>query len=216
VASPVLIGDRRFPSKKAAADAIRGILRSYAPRERVAEHHAAVLADLLDLHPEAEQKIGCGVAFFTVERNLGSCGFWLTRTDGTKTDWSFLACLTPPSKESEARAAFRTAIRSQIEAFRRGVATPFRCPITGDTVTAASLHVDHERPFEELLNVFLTESGTRLADVAVLPTVDGSTDTELADYDLRRRWEAFHEQHARLRAVSARANLSTLRRRKDK
>lgn len=167
-------------------------------------------------HPEAPQKIGCGVHFFSVEQNDGSRGFWLTRTDGSRTDWSFLSCLTPPTPETEAKAGFRTAIRPQVAAFRarfdHAQEQP-RCPITDEVLTESNVHIDHEIPFEELLDSFLRALALTLGDIKVKPTVDGSTTTELADEDLRVLWETFHQRNARLRAVSVQANLSILRRR---
>src|SRR5687768_2379203 len=114
----IVVGERRFSSKKLATEFVREILYRYDIGQRVSEGDAGFLADLLQLHPQAPQKIGCGVRYFTVEQNEGSRGFWLTRTDGSRTDWSFPSCLTPPTPESEARAGFRTAIRPQIAAFR--------------------------------------------------------------------------------------------------
>jgi hypothetical protein len=109
---PVVVGDRRFSSKKAAQEFVQGILRSYQPGQRISGAHAAFLRDLIELHPERDAKVGGGIAGFTVERNEGSNGFWLTRVDGTRTDWSFLSCLTPPTPEMEARA--RVPVRSAI------------------------------------------------------------------------------------------------------
>lgn len=211
----IIVGERRFASKKAAGDAAREVLYRYAIGDRVVGADADFLADLLQLHPEAEQKIGCGVSWFSVEQNDGSRGFWLTRTDGTRTDWSFLACLTPPTPAAEAKAAFRSAVRPQIEAFRD--AFKLRgghrvCPVSGEDITLENLHVDHEPPFEELLDCFLRERGLGLTNVRVKPTADGSTVTELADDILRAQWAEFHSRNARLRAVSKTANLSLLRR----
>lgn len=215
---PIVVGERRFPSKKLASAFVREILYRYDTGKRVSEGDSEFLADLLQLHPQAPQKIGCGVRYFTVEQNDGSRGFWLTRTDGSRTDWSFLACLTAPTPETEARAGFRTAVRAQVVAFRarfdaaNEVAQQV-CPITNEALTAANVHIDHEPPFADLLETFLQDVGLALGDVKVKPTVDGSTTTELADDGIRLRWEEFHQRTARLRAVSAQANLSILRRR---
>lgn len=154
---PILVGECRFPSKKVATAFVREILYRYDIGQRVSERDAGFLADLLQLHPQAPQKIGCGVQHFTVEQNEGSRGFWLTRTDGSRTDWSFPACLKPPTPESEARAGFRTAIRPQVAAFRArfdaaNTHAPQVCPITGELLTEANVHIDHETPFARCLS----------------------------------------------------------------
>ena len=214
-AKAITVGERRFPSKKQAGDFIREILYRYAIGARVLSPDAEFLRDLLELHPEATQKIGVGVAFFRVQQNMGSRGFWLYRVDGTSTDWSFLACLTPPSREAEARAAFRTAIRDQVAEFRTNLElSGLVCPITGEPLTSFNqIHIDHEIPFEDLLARFLDDEEMELGRVAVVPTSDGSTDTELLDHGLRGAWQRYHRERALLRAVSRRANLSVLRRR---
>jgi len=46
------------------------------------------------MHPRAEKKIGNGIGHFTVEYSMrGRRCFCLTRSDGTKTDFSFYECL---------------------------------------------------------------------------------------------------------------------------
>lgn len=207
----ISIGDREFPSKKSATDFVRSILYAYKIGERVTAEHDAFLRDLIDLHPESDLKIGCGISFFTVEQNYGSRGFWLTRTDDTITDWSFLACITPPSRRVEAKRAFRTAIRDQILRFRSELPNAFVCPVSGEQLTRETSHIDHHTPFDWLLSMFLESCDTKLDDVAVTPTADGATDTDLSDPVIRINWQRFHLLTAKLRAVSPRANLSLLR-----
>jgi len=212
----ILIGDTWYPSKKAAADAVRAVLYRYPVGFSVTGDDAAFLADVLSRHPEATVKIGCGVASFQVERNLGSLGFWLTRLDGTRTDWSFLACLTPPTHKQEVTAGFRAEVRDEVQAFKTQAFDGIRivrCPITNEAITITDAHVDHDPPFERLLSDFLTSITRTIAEITVEPTQDGATDTRLADRALGQAWAAFHRTHAGLRVVSRSANLSVLRRR---
>ena len=201
------IGHRTYATKKAAAEACRLVLYRYSPGESVSPADHLFLLDLLDLHPEGGEKAGAGVASFQVEQNGPTRGFWLTRVDGSRTDFSFLACLTPPSRERQALTAFRTAIMDQIATFR-ATNTDWTCPITGDHLTRATAHIDHDPPFVVLVDAFLRECGVELGQVEVMPTTDGSTMTRFADRDLASAWSDFHRANARLRAVSARANLS--------
>lgn len=213
-ARPIQIGQRRYASVSLAAMEIRTVLYSYEPgTSTVTPAHERFLRDVLDRHPESAQKIGCGVASFQVESNGGSRGFWLTRHDGTRTDWSFLACLTAPTAEQQALAGFRAAARPQIDSFRdecfaRG--KPPICPVTRERLTRKTAHVDHEIPFDSLVKTFL--GPTALRDVRVEPTRDDATETMLADRVLREAWALYHRSVAKLRLVSAQANLSALRR----
>jgi hypothetical protein len=211
---PIIIGDTAFPTKKAAGAAIREILYAYEIGQTVSLEHSAFLGDLLLLHPEVADKVGGGIASFQVRQNEGSRGFWLTRTDGSSTDFSFLSCLTPPLPESEARAAFRYEVQEQKFAFRDNAFSGtswLNCPVSGIPVSATTCHVDHEIPFESLLTSFLNAVGVSLAEVKVEPTRDGDTNTRLADRILAKKWATYHRQHALLRIVSIKANLSVLR-----
>lgn len=212
----IRIGEIEFKTKKAATAAVREILYRYQPGDTLTDSDAEFMLGVLCRHPEADEKVGCGVSSIQVEQNGPTVGFWLTRRDGSRTDFSFVACITPPTKEAEAKAAMRLEIRNQIERYRESVFArrdETRCPIGGDTITKATCHVDHASPtFTELVRGFLTIEGKALRDVAVLPTTDGSTTTIMADRDLAARWSEYHRAHATLRTVSRAANLSTLRR----
>src|SRR5678815_4636452 len=87
---------------------------------------------------------------------------------------------------------FRSAVRSQVAAFRdvHGVSQlGGRCPVSGEVLTRENLHIDHERAFDELMHAFLRDEGLPPRDVRVKPTVDASTETELADALLLVRWQ---------------------------
>jgi hypothetical protein len=211
---PVHVGDRVFATKKAATEAIRLILYRYGIGQVVNADDSAFLLDLIQLHPEVEQKIGSGIAAFSVEQNDGSRGFWLTRVDGSRTDWSFLACLAPPTPEQESLAGLRSAVRDQIEAFRVSMLarSDLRCAVSNAPLNAENIHVDHDPPFQDLVLRFLAPRAMPLATVRVKPTTDGSTVTELADDALRVLWTEFHRTNAGLRAVTRQVNLGLLRR----
>lgn len=55
-----------------------------------------LLLQLLALHPKSEEKIGCGVSFFTTEDSpvkRGQKFFLIRRTDGSIEDFSYIKCL---------------------------------------------------------------------------------------------------------------------------
>ena len=213
---PLRFGGRSFATKKAAGDAIREVLYRYELSATLSEEDVAFMASVLGNHPEFEQKVGCGVASFQVESNGPTRGFWITRVDGSRTDFSFLSCLTPPTAAQDARAGLRSEIRDQVVAFRDAAfaSAPLqRCAVTDEVVSATTCHVDHYDPtFLELVDRFLAAAGLTIEQIAVVPTSDGSTETRLANAELIEVWRTFHQTHARLRIVSRRANLSLLRR----
>lgn len=208
------IGSREFSTKATATQACREILYSYRPGDTVSDlDHVEFLAALLDLHPHAGIKRGPGVATFQVEPNeYGKVCFWLTRVDGTRTDWSFIQCLRPTPPAAERLNAFRSAVVGQILAFKDTVSFPCACPITGEELLVDTCHVDHVVPFKALVELFLAGEGVALLDVKVRPHGDGDSRDELADLVLLSRWQIYHASNAQLRAVSRTANLSVLRR----
>jgi hypothetical protein len=201
-----VLGGQTFKTKAQVTAACRDMLYARVPIDH------AFLLDLLSLHQESDQKIGCGVQrFFTAPDGYGGIGFWLERVDGSKTDWSFLKCLTPPTHRQEVLAGLRYAVADQVLWFRdQALIRGAVCVITGVPVTARTVHIDHKPPktFAALVEQFLKEQGIDFDRIAVKPTADGSTVTELADPTLAEAWAVFHAQEAELQLTSAQANLA--------
>jgi len=205
------IGERLFASKNDATAAVRKVLHGYSPGQTIGAADEAFMLDVFERHPEWSLKKGAGVASIEVEQNLGSRGFWITRVDGSRTDISFVKCLTRPTHEHDVRAAFRAEVRPQIQAFRHArLAADARCEVTGEPLTPENTHVDHAPPtFDEIVASFMA---FRCWDnIKVNETVDGSTETLLDNLELAALWQRYHREHANLRLVTKRANLSILR-----
>jgi hypothetical protein len=213
------IGDRVYQKKGDALGATREV------RERVAASLAQggvvdledddFLRDLVALHPDAENKVGCGIARFEVRQNLGNTdGFWIIRTDGSETDFSFMKCLYGASHEADVRSAMRYAIMEQMQAARDrefGSALSLVCPVTSAKITRETAHIDHESPtFVEIADEFAEQQGGY--ERIETASTDGAIGRRLVSDDLLAEWKAFHAGRARLRAVSKAANLSILRR----
>jgi len=90
---PVTIGSKQFETQKAATSYVRELLNSQPLKQPIPESHHSFLCDLLALHPRAKEKFGDGIRHFSVERALhGTRCFYLTRVDGSRTDFSFYKC----------------------------------------------------------------------------------------------------------------------------
>ena len=91
---PVTIGDKYFCRQKDADDFIRELLNGQTLCVVIPEPQHLFLCSLIALHPRAAEKIGAGIKHFTVEPALhGTRCFYLTRVDGTKTDFSTGKCV---------------------------------------------------------------------------------------------------------------------------
>lgn len=93
-AKPITIGDRYFPRKGDAAAYFREMLYKYDLGDKVGTADAAFLSAAILRHPEAEAKIGAGIASFSVRSaDFGTRCFWVNRVDDTSEKFSFDACI---------------------------------------------------------------------------------------------------------------------------
>ena len=84
-----------YPTGKAIADEIAESARTElkAWKTKISVEDAEVLLAILQLHPDAKEKIGVGVTHFSVRSaDFGSQCFWVNRIDGTTEKFSYRAC----------------------------------------------------------------------------------------------------------------------------
>ena len=90
----LVVGEQHFKSQKAANSFIQELLNSQPLREPIPEPHHSFLCALISRHPRATETVGIGIQHFTVERAAhGTRCFYLTRVDGSRTDFSYLKCV---------------------------------------------------------------------------------------------------------------------------
>lgn len=206
-----------FGSKKALRDHVRRILHRPRAAQWLDPSELEFLKSLLLLHPEAVRKIGCGVEGIWVGPNeFKQPTFFLKRTDGTTTDFSYLSCITPPSEIDDFKKACRRAIDPQVYAFKLAAfdgRLHVQCPILNRLVVFTEAHVDHEPPstFEFLVGSFFQGPTPEVEGGK-----DGSMTYRLVDRELEAEWIRWHQANARLRVVSAEANLSHIRKEANK
>jgi hypothetical protein len=215
---PVLVGSRSFALKKDVEQVCREILYRYEPGSRVIESaDEQFLLDLLELHPQQNEKFGGGVAHFEVRANprfVRQRTFYLVRVDGSETDFSFMKCLRPPSHRQLVMGAMRHEVSNQVYEFAEAAyssGAPVLCAVTGQVILRTEAHVDHSSPtFLELAEQFVIEHGGW--DEMVIARADGLIGVQLGHEDQARAWRDCHRRRASLRIVSVQANLSLLRR----
>lgn len=210
------LGDRDFTSKEAIKKHVQAIFAAYEPGEILSEIHFNFVYDLLNWHPSASQKIGCGISQIAIHipKPWKAKGFLAIRNDGTTTDFSYKICLNPQLAEHDmkVRDAFRYAIVSQVVALKKEAfrfSSLIVCPVTQQEIDWDSSHVDHHPiPFIDLYEQYLQESGISVKDIVLNPHGDNSAlPHELADKRLERDWQRWHHQNAGLRVISASENI---------
>jgi len=91
---PLTIGRTSFESQKAANQFIEEMLNRQPLRTPIPEPDHSFLCALVSRHPRAAEKVGAGIGHFTVEHFIhGTICFYLTRVDGSKTDFSYFKCV---------------------------------------------------------------------------------------------------------------------------
>lgn len=210
-----IIGSFTFPSRKAAETEIRRVLHGTDRGTPLEGADLDLIRGLLDCHPDATAKIGCGIASIKVRSiEYGSPGFWITRIDGTGDDFSYRKALDgAPNRNTAIRQAMRHAIRHQVDEYRRAQFAAhadrdgmLRCPLTGLRVRPSGAHVDHIEPFADIALRFINGcGGPNSIPLGSSPHHPGPA---LADPIQLTAWTIYHRQQARLRVVHASANLA--------
>lgn len=211
----MIVDGRRFATAGALEQFVREMMAVYRDGERLTDGDATFIRELLAAHPEAEHKVGVGVAGFSVATDAmtrRTRHFVLHRTDGSNTDFSYRKCIYGATERRQVLSALRVAVVDQVLAFRRtafGPSQAITCPVHGDLVPRNGGHVDHVPPdtFVALVARWMASAGGRV-DLALAPNQDGQVGTRLHDSATIASWQAYHAAHARLRITCAKANLS--------
>jgi hypothetical protein len=217
----VEIGSTRYASKEAVREVCRRIVRQYGVDGEVTDAvDDAFLRELIALHPEYEVKRGPGIAHFRIIASQWggkSAGLAVVQYDGSVVDFSWNACLTPPSHRAQVLGALRRLVAPQVIEARDGIlrsGKPLVCSVTGAAIPSLDeLHMDHADPtFLTIAEDFITSQGG-LDAFRIRPEQGARISyAELEDHILRDRWQDYHEETAVLRPVLRRVNLSDLRR----
>ncbi len=93
-AKPVKIGDMDFARKMDALAFLQSILHKYEVGDKVSKEHEIILLAALENHPDAKEKIGCGITHFSVRTaDYGTKCFWVNRVDGSTEKFSHKSCV---------------------------------------------------------------------------------------------------------------------------
>lgn len=211
----IVVGDEVFGSKKALTEKVCSILWAYKPGQTISDEHHKFIYALLLRHSHAAEKIGPGVVRTIIHDNgFKSQGFSVVRVDGSIESFSYTVCITPNTPDKKVNSTFRREIVDQVLAVKKKAfvnKVTITCPVTNTSITWDECHIDHEPPatFEVLVDRFL--ANRNISPEAIQIAKFGMGRFAFIDRELASAWQHFHKQHAILRAVSKRANLSDIR-----
>lgn len=88
-AKPITLGPKHFEKTGDAIAYVTTMLNRYDLGDRVNPDDSVILQAMLEHHPDAAEKIGCGIANFSVRSaDFSTRCFWVNRTDGTTEKFS--------------------------------------------------------------------------------------------------------------------------------
>jgi len=222
---PVILDSFSWPSKKAAEDAYRRILRDsgYGTYDIISDPtHDLMLRELVELHPQAVEKIGEGIDHFFIGKTSDgdkfnvrpdAIGIWICRSDSerSRVDFSYRTAINENTPKSNAKEAMRAAVDERRRAYR---ATRFEAgsPVASDLSGQPIADREHAvviymKPTWNQLTFRFAEreggwdaievrSGGRAVQIG----------SALLHPDVEARWLAFWDDHARLGLSTASEN----------
>ncbi len=210
------IGGLSFKYKKDALSHFRRILNSYENGQELTQDDFDEVYALLQLHRNANEKMGCGVKSLKVEsvRHNTKC-FKIVRTDSTSDIFSYTKCInggsTPIGKFSKVcRETINDDLREvKLSYFKNNsVKGRVKCQETGELCSWEELSVDHRQPntLSAIIDRFIELHGIDVSSVSYKKNQDHVYIFE--DASLTEKFRRYHKEKANLRIVKKAVNLS--------
>ena len=221
--SKYVINGEEFSTLNELRLRIRAIRDTYPDNVYINPNDLAFMCDVLKRHESADFKAGCGVVAMyvkTVPLYRNNRCFWLVRKDGSETDFSFEMCLRnkPESRLIKFKRACRSAISEEMYMFKNvffSNKTKFcaECPFTGEVITPSQSHVDHAPPwtFEKIVSAFIRNYSINVDTVKIRGIREDKMLRNEIDDDLKQQFIDYHNERAKLRVISKKANLSIVK-----
>jgi len=205
------IGHRRYRTKGDAKEAVREVLYQYTVGSIVdQEDHHLLLLDLLDMHHEADDKIGPGVEAFAIAppQRGPYPGFEVIRTDGSRIDFSYQTCLKPPTYRQQVMNVMRDEVKSAINTYfeSRKTIGSLVSDQSGTPLNSSNTAVSYFRgpSFVDIAEEFAKTVGGWEAIELTSSTEPGLG--RFKDRDLAERWFSHHQERAVLGLLSSQEN----------
>ncbi len=211
----MIIGDKEFKYKKDALSYFKDILNSYEPTQIVNEKDFNDLVGLIEIRPDKDEKIGCGIEKIQIiEVRYKTKCFELVRTDGSSEIFSYRNCINGKSKHL---TKFSKTCRETISEDLRNVKLNYfkkfsskgevKCQEKGELCKWEELNVDHRQPntFSVIVDRFIEVHKIDISTVQYTEIMDGVY--YFTDHELAENFKNYHRDKANLRLVMKGKNL---------
>lgn len=210
------IGTNKFIYKKDALEFYKRILNSYEFGEKLNSTDFENVFGLIEIHPEKEKKIGCGIEYFRIGKaKFNTKSFEIVRKDGSSEFLSYTKRINKPKDQSSKfRIACRQAIQNDLIKVKqkyfkdKSKKSKVKCQESGEYLTYEELNVDHRQPntFSVIVDRFIEIKNLNVNDIELLQIEGGPN--EIANENLKSEFREYHKEKANLRLVKRELNLS--------
>ncbi|MBD1810957.1 DCL family protein [Microcoleus vaginatus DQ-U2] len=217
---PIVLKGIEFKFQKDAIEHFKNMLERYRNGQTIAGDDSDMLLALLDRHPQAGEKIGCGVKRLYKDRtDMPTSCFWIERTDGSRTDFSYRTAISAKGKSlyQEFLEACRDAVQDDLRVTKERFFEDFadrdgrvECDITGDKVAIYESHLDHKKPltFQVLVDTFIGANDIEIKPEMLSSAQDAQFQITIINLKLKKNFIRYHHKMAQLRVIKAEQNLS--------
>jgi hypothetical protein len=217
---PIIIGNKEFKFQKDALSFFKEMLSRHCVNKTIKGEDHDLLHAVVERHPEATVKIGVGIdRFYKAPTEIGTNCFWIERTNGSKTDFSYITAVKAKGKSlyQEFAEACRNTVRADLnktkEEFFKNHGDEegkVECELTGEKIAIYESHLDHKKPmtFQVLVNTFIGANGIKITEKMLSLSQDAQFETEFVNDEIKEKFKKYHHEMAQLRIINPKANLS--------
>jgi hypothetical protein len=216
----VEIETRSFPNQKTAKEYFKNILNKYKIKETIPDPDHSDLMALIQRHPSAPEKIGCGIVEFQImNANQGTRCFRLIREDETTDHFSYDKCITgkAPSQFQNVCKALRVVVAPYIHQERdkrfkdhENAEKKVPCFSSKELISRDEGHMDHLPPmtFQVIVTTFFTANSIDIHALEVKQSDESEFELVIVDEKIAERFKEYHKQIANLDFVKKEINLA--------
>lgn len=209
-------GNKVFTSKKKLLNYCKYVLNSRV--DFLEGEHLEVLKGVLELHEDYDSKVGKGdfkLGIRPCPVNPRNRQFYILRSDGTNTDFSYVKCINKPSKATSLKKALRNLVMDQVMGYKEDYFNKNKdyngyviCPVTKLKINKKSSHLDHyELQFNEIVKLWIEKEGIDTKNITLVKSGDNDYDMDIKEENIRESFYNFHKEHASYRVVLDKVNL---------
>lgn len=206
---PITLEHKQFTSKHEATQFFKSMLERYNDGDTISsEEDDNLLFDLIQRHPEVNEKIGVGVECFfrDISPNFPTSCFHIKRKDGTTTDISYPTCIksASPTVFQDFYSACRFSVSEKLIEEKRQIfsSAEVLCSITGEILSIDNSEYRHTRPaFRDIVNDFILSENLEVTADMIEENADMQYATRFANQTLTDKFNAFHSSRANLEIV---------------